>query len=516
MAQPLTILPPPPPPPPPASAPTAQRIAAIGWLGILGCAAGVIGSFMAWITVSFGLGSVDVNGTNGDGKITAAIGIVAGLLALFGLTTGNQGKIMLAGMLSIAGTGISVFEWRHVASKIDALGTNEIATASVGTGIWVMLAGFVVATICLFKSAPPDSSRWWRRKRLFAPTWAWIATVIVLVGGAIGATIGSPDGDGSKASPTGATEVAGTPAGITGDRANPVPAGDIADIGKGWRLQVLKVNTDAAAAIAAENQFNDPPPPGSTFTLITVALGYFGLEDPKSAFETTISAVGAANVELTAKCGSIPQELNSFGELFSGGVVVGNVCFVTTPEDAASLQLYASGQLFGGDDVFLATSPAPADAVPMPTLTGPQPEAASSPSRLTPTPRGVAVDIGEGWKLSVSGAARDITDETLAENQFNEHPPDGFRFIGIDVTYSYDGAGSASPFTVTTKAVGDDNRELGTECGVTPGEVDLSADVFSGGTVSGTICFVVPTNSTALVLYATAGSSGSNIMFATA
>jgi hypothetical protein len=488
----------------------------MGWVGILGCAAGVIGSFMAWITVSLGFGSVDVSGTSGDGKITAAIGIVAGLLALFGLTTGNQGKIVLAGVLSIAGAGVSVFEWRHLASRIDALGTNEIATASVGTGIWVMLAGFVVATICLFKSAPPDPTKWWHRKRLFAPMWVWIAIVSVLVGGATSAAVGTPDGDGSKASPTGATEVAGTPAGITGDRANPVPAGTIADIGKGWRLQVLKVNTDAAAAIAVENQFNDPPPSDSTFTLITVALGYFGLEDPKSAFETTISAVGAANVELTANCGSIPQELDSFGELFSGGVVVGNVCFVTTPEDTASLQLYASGQLFGGDDVFLATSAAPAAAVPMPALTGPQPEAASSPSRLTPTPLGVTADIGEGWKLSVTGAARDITDETLAENQSNEPPPDGFRFIGIDVTYSYDGAGSASAFTVTTKAVGDDNRELGTECGVTPGEFDQFGDIFSGGTASGTICFVVPTSSSALVLYATSSFGGGNIMFATA
>jgi hypothetical protein len=488
----------------------------MGWVGILGCAAAVTGSLMAWVTVTSGFGSIDVNGTSGDGKITVAIGIVAGLLALFGLSTGNQGKIGLAGVLSVAGAGIGVFEWRRVASRIDALGTNEFATASVGNGIWVMLAGFVVATVCLFKSAPPDSTKWWHRKRLFAPMWVWIATVIMLVGGAIGATAGTPDGDGSKASPTRATEVAGTPAGITGDRANPVPAGAIADIGTGWRLQVLKVNTDAAAAVAAENQFNDPPPPGSTFTLITVALGYFGQEDPKSAFETTISAVGAANVELTASCGSIPQELNSFGELFAGGVVVGNVCFVTTPEDTASLQLYASSQLFGGDDVFLATSPAPDAAAPMPALTGPQPEAASSPSRLAPIPLGVAADIGEGWKLSVSGAARDITDETLAGNQFNEPPPDGFRFIGIDVTYSYDGAGSASAFTVTTKAVGGDNRELGTECGVTPGEVDQSAEIFSGGTVSGTICFVVPTTSAALVLYATSGFDGGNIMFATA
>ena len=135
----------------------------------------------------------------------------------------------------------------------------------------------------------------------------------------------TPDGGGD--------EVAGAPAGATGDRANPVAAGAIADVGSGWRLQILSINPDAAGVIIGENSFNEPPPAGSTFTLITVALGYFGLEDPKSSFETTISAVGAANVELGFECGVIPQPLDVFGGDISGGVIVGNLCFVTTPED---------------------------------------------------------------------------------------------------------------------------------------------------------------------------------------
>ena len=416
------------------------------------------------------------------------------------------------------------------------------------------------------KARRDDDAEMVEAKAAFAPMWVWLALVVVLVAAAAASTSnGGKDKASSTSAATEATdattepsteapkisettetaisvvtaetapttevieapttqppalppsnEAAGTPAGITGDRTNPVPAGAIADIGSGWRLQVLNVNVDAAAAVAAENQFNEPPPIGSTFTLITVAIGYFGLEDPKSAFETTISAVGAANVELAADCGVIPQQLNAFGELFSGGVAIGNVCFVTTPEDTASLQLYATGQLFGGDQVFLSTSPVADTVVPILALTGPQAGAASSLARLAPTALGIAADIGEGWKLSVNGAARDITDETLAENQFNEPPPDGFRFFGVDVTYSYDGPGSASAFTVTTKAVGNENRELTTGCGVTPGEVDRSADIFSGGTVSGTICFVVPAGSPALVVYANAGFSGDSIMFATA
>jgi hypothetical protein len=311
-------------------------------------------------------------------------------------------------------------------------------------------------------------------------------------------------------------EVAGSPAGAKGDRSNPVPVGAIADIGSGWRLQILNVNPDAAAVVAAENQFNEPPPAGSTLTLVTVALGYFGLDDPKSAFDTTISAVGAGNVELTGECGVLPQELDSFGEIFAGGVVVGNICFVTTPSDAGALQVYASGGFFGGDQVFLDASTAPSSAVPMSALSGPQAGAASTFPRLGPKPIGTPADIGAGWKLTVNGPATDITDQVLADNQFNASPPDGFRFIGVNVTYSYGGDGSASAFAVTTKAVGDSNLSLSTDCGVTPDEIDLTADIFSGGSVTGTVCFVAPAASPALVLYATADFTGSNAMFATA
>jgi hypothetical protein len=49
-----------------------------------------------------------------------------------------------------------------------------------------------------------------------------------------------------------------------------------------------------------------------------------------------------------------------------------------------------------------------------------------------------------------------------------------------------------------------------------PGEIDLTADIFSGGSVSGIVCFVAPAASPAFVLYATADFAGSNVMFATA
>ncbi len=308
--------------------------------------------------------------------------------------------------------------------------------------------------------------------------------------------------------------VANAPVGITGDRDNPVPLGAIADIGAGWRLQVLEVVPDGAAAVAAASEFNDAPPAGSTFTLVKVALGYFGLDDPTSAFQPNISAVGAANLELATECGVLPNQLDSFVDIFSGGVVVGNICFVTTPRDSTSLQLYATGDFFQSDEVFLQANGSTAGLVQMAGMTGPQLGAASTPARLSPTALSTAVDLGVGWTMAVTGAARDITDVVMTDNQFNQPPPEGFRFIGVDVTYSFSGSGSAAAYQVTTKAVGDGNLELGSDCGVFPGEVDTFSDVFAGGSVAGTICFVVPSASQNTVLYAVADYGSQPIMFA--
>jgi len=388
------------------------------------------------------------------------------------------------------------------------------------------------------------------------PVWGWLALVAVLAIGVVGVVVVTGDDDNGSVGPAttivatvstlpsevsitepetvlttpvtdeslvtdppitepgaSADVVAGAPVGIKGDRDNPVPLGTIADIGAGWRLQILEVVPDGAAAVAAENEFNDPPPAGSTFTLVTVALGYFGVDDPTSAFQPTISAVGASNLELESGCGVLPNELDLFVDLFSGGVVVGNICFVTTASDSPSLQLYAVGDFFESDEVFLQANGSTAGLVQMAALKGPQAGAASTPTRVSPTPLSTAVDLGLGWTMTVTGAARDITDLVMTENQFNDPPPDGLRFIGVDVTYTYSGTEVAAAYQVTTKAVGDGNVELGSDCGVVPGEVDTFSDVFAGGSVAGTICFVVPAASPNFVVYAVADFGSPPIMF---
>jgi hypothetical protein len=212
----------------------------------------------------------------------------------------------------------------------------------------------------------------------------------------------------------------------------------------------------------------------------------------------------------------LPNQLDITLDVFAGGVATGNVCFVTTPDDIATLQLYAIGELFGGDDVFLATTGAPSETAWLATIPGIQDCAAASEARRSPIPIGETADIGEGWSATVTGAAYDITDAVAAENQFNEPPPEGSRFVAVDLSLAYNGDGSDIGFTVTTKAVSTGNVRLSTDCGVIPNQIDLAVDVFAGGTIAGATCFVVPADQIGgLVPYLVAGFGSAPTMFAT-
>lgn len=323
-----------------------------------------------------------------------------------------------------------------------------------------------------------------------------------------------PDQTVAPDEPVSGDEVPDAPEGLRGGRDNPVPAGEIADIGGGWRLQVVGLTPDATDLIAQESEFNEPPATGSNYTLVKVALGYYGRDDPASAFGPTITAVGSENVELPSDCGSVPDELDVFSDLFAGGVLTGNLCITTAPTDIAPLQLAAIGDFFADTQVFLEVA-TPSSFGPLPTLNGPRVGATSTPGRLQPTPVGIAAEVGDGWSITVTSPARDITDLVLAENSFNEPPPTGFRFIGVEVTYAYSGTGSDSGFAVTTAAVADRNVELAKDCGVIPTPLDEFIDVFAGGSITGSLCFVVPEGTNLLTIYSLGGFESDPVMFAT-
>ena len=197
-----------------------------------------------------------------------------------------------------------------------------------------------------------------------------------------------------------------------------------------------------------------------------------------------------------------------FNYVFSGGVVIGNACFVAPIDQAGTFQMFGKGDFFADDGVYFELGTPASPVQTMSFLPGPQPGTASTVARLASTAVGVTTAVGTDWQFTVTGAARDITAEVLAENEFNSPPPEGFHYVGVDVTFTYNGAASAIPAQVSIGSVGADNAQHSGYCGTAPNELDLYTDLFAGGSASGTMCFVVPDDGAAISLFATADFNG--------
>lgn len=296
--------------------------------------------------------------------------------------------------------------------------------------------------------------------------------------------------------------VEGAPDGATGDRVTPVPTGQIADIGDGWRIQVVEVIDDATDLLMADSYLEEPTP-GKRYTQVSVRAGYYGLDDPTSTFEIEVFAVGRSGFELEDSCRYERAGIGPFVDVFTGGVVDGTLCFLTTPDDADDLLLRA--RLLGEDGVYLDTSTPPDTTTEMPTLRGPQPGAAATPARTDPVPIGVPAAIGDDWIMTVTAPATDITDETVDAGSL-EPPPPGERLVAFEVEVAYDGTGSASGFDVLIGAIDDSNVAGGSYCGYLDDELDLSVDVESGDVLTGTMCSVIAEGDLASTMaYATGG-----------
>lgn len=105
-------------------------------------AAGIalIGSFLDWAKVQTGFGSMAVSGTEGDGIITAACALVAVVL----FATGKVKRAVIVGIVfSAIGGAVAIWNLINVSSKVGDF-DNEFARASVGIGLYVCVAGFVI------------------------------------------------------------------------------------------------------------------------------------------------------------------------------------------------------------------------------------------------------------------------------------------------------------------------------------------------------------------------------------
>ena len=92
--------------------------------------------------------------------------------------------------------------------------------------------------------------------------------------------------------------------------------------------------------MAEENQFNDPPQTGWQFYIVEVEVAYLGEGSQSPWLHVDFGGLGAGNAVRSDSCGVIPNDLDDFTELFTGGSISGNICF-----PAPSAEVSAGGMV---------------------------------------------------------------------------------------------------------------------------------------------------------------------------
>lgn len=141
-----------------------------------------------------------------------------------------------------------------------------------------------------------------------------------------------------------------------GTRTNPYPLGSVIIDGD-WQVRVNSVTPDANDAVAAENMFNDPPPPGSQYLLANVTITYTGADSQGETPFTTIRYVTADGNTVNSYDSGIvaPDSLDTLSPLFQGASTTGNLAF-TVPTASATQGTLAVEPTMFADKIFVAVS----------------------------------------------------------------------------------------------------------------------------------------------------------------
>jgi hypothetical protein len=221
-------------------------------------------------------------------------------------------------------------------------------------------------------------ARWWSR-----PVPLWAVALIAFLGVGLGTVIGAADDDpvaaagepiattdpGDEAAPSPSEDRTTTtrpprttttrPATTTttapegGTRENPFPVGTPLVTSDGVELVIAGVDLDAAAAIAAENMFNDEAPAGMRYVIVNIAVVNSSDEPIRPSWEIRVNAIGSQNRVHESCRAVLPNDLMNAPQLYPGGSASGNECVVVPQEeiDDGSLLLMVAPRF--GDPVFV-------------------------------------------------------------------------------------------------------------------------------------------------------------------
>ena len=169
----------------------------------------------------------------------------------------------------------------------------------------------------------------------------------------------------------------------------------------------------------------------------------------------------------------------------------------------------------------LPAPPPPAPPTPTPPPPAPAPPVPAQPpevgTRARPYPLGAVAALDDDWRLWVESAVPDATAIVLAYNRFNAPPVAGNQFFIARVTATYVGTFFKlfdGPFRLRVVGATGSYTAFENTCGVIPDQLS-EADVFTGGTITGNVCWQIRSSDAAsLLLYDTSPVSDKQTFFA--
>lgn len=109
-----------------------------------------------------------------------------------------------------------------------------------------------------------------------------------------------------------------------------------------WVVQVTGPASDSTNAVLAESTSNKVPAEGSIYISVPIRLTYKSGPAPVRVSELQFKGLGPSARVLTESgdsCGTVPEGIDHATELFPGGVIEGNICWMAPAGDIAGMKL---------------------------------------------------------------------------------------------------------------------------------------------------------------------------------
>lgn len=139
--------------------------------------------------------------------------------------------------------------------------------------------------------------------------------------------------------------------GDEGSRDNPLPIGEAVSSDE-WEVTINNITRNADDEVAAENQFNDPSPEGSSYALVNITATYLGDDSEMPLLSTEVSYVSESGETVNAfdHLAIAPDEFDSMTELYNGGTEQGNVAIAIPDDDEGTIRVRLG--IFNSEDYF--------------------------------------------------------------------------------------------------------------------------------------------------------------------